>query len=78
MNLCILKRCCGALLCISYALIVTILVVAALISLSLLAGCASSPKVHPSQDANILQAAHTSQRIDDKAVIVEQWLRSNP
>ena len=48
----------------------------ATITILLFAGCAHT---HTStrSDANIAQAVVISNRIDDKAVVVEKWLKSN-
>jgi len=47
-----------------------------LLATILLAGCAH-PVVTSPKDASILQAVFTSQRIDDKAVIVAKWLNQH-
>jgi hypothetical protein len=40
-------------------------------------GCAHDVVRHAPQESSITQAAAISDRIDDKAVIVQQWLKQN-
>lgn len=40
-------------------------------------GCSHDVVRHAPQESSITQAAAISDRIDDKAVIVQQWLKQN-